>query len=129
MPIVSPAFMVSISIKGDCYMNFNLMVISLLESSRTTCFKGLFLRAQGQWNLTSRTQIMENHHKYMQKTILELVLGAGLGLIILSTTQVSAQPLTMDTPTGNLTGEIDISNHFLPMELQLLVPRVQQIRT
>ncbi|MGI0045120.1 MAG: hypothetical protein ACRD47_15555, partial [Nitrososphaeraceae archaeon] len=32
-----------------------------------------------------------------------------LGLIILSTTQVSAQPLTMDTPTGNLTGEIDIS--------------------
>ena len=52
---------------------------------------------------------MENHHKYMQKTILELVLGAGLGLIILSTTQVSAQPLTMDTPTGNLTGEIDIS--------------------
>jgi len=52
---------------------------------------------------------MENHHKYMQKTILELVLGAGLGLIILSTSQVSAQPLTMDTPTGNLTGEIDIS--------------------
>ena len=52
---------------------------------------------------------MENHHKHMQKTILELVLGAGLGLIILSTTQVSAQPLTMDTPTGNLTGEIDIS--------------------
>lgn len=45
----------------------------------------------------------------MQKTILELVLGAGLGLIILCTTQVSAQPLTMDTPTGNLTGEIDIS--------------------
>jgi len=45
----------------------------------------------------------------MQKTILELVLGAGLGLIILSTSQVSAQPLTMDTPTGNLTGEIDIS--------------------
>jgi hypothetical protein len=52
---------------------------------------------------------MENHHKHMQKTILELVFGAGLGLIILSTTQVSAQPLTMDTPTGNLTGEIDIS--------------------
>ncbi len=52
---------------------------------------------------------MENHHIHMQKTILELVLGAGLGLIILSTTQVSAQPLTMDTPTGNLTGEIDIS--------------------
>ena len=45
----------------------------------------------------------------MKKTVLELVLGAGLGLIILSTTQVSAQPLTMDTPTGNLTGEIDIS--------------------
>ena len=45
----------------------------------------------------------------MKKIFLELVLGAGLGLIILSTTQVSAQPLTMDTPTGNLTGEIDIS--------------------
>jgi len=30
MPIESPAFMVSISIKGDCYMNFNLMVISIL---------------------------------------------------------------------------------------------------
>jgi hypothetical protein len=52
---------------------------------------------------------MENHHKHMKKTILELVLGAGLGLIILCTTQVSAQPLTMDTSTGNLTGEIDIS--------------------
>ena len=52
---------------------------------------------------------MENYHKYMKKIFLELVLGAGLGLIILSTTQVSAQPLTMDTPTGNLTGEIDIS--------------------
>ena len=45
----------------------------------------------------------------MKKTIVELVLGAGLGLIILCTTQVSAQPLTMDTSTGNLTGEIDIS--------------------
>ena len=52
---------------------------------------------------------MENHHKHMKKTIVELVLGAGLGLIILCTTQVSAQPLTMDTSTGNLTGEIDIS--------------------
>ena len=51
---------------------------------------------------------MENHHKHMQKTILELVLGAGL-LLIIFTTQVSAQPLIMDTPTGNLTGEIDIS--------------------
>ena len=59
--------------------------------------------------MTSRTQIIENHHKYMKKTVLELALGAGLGLIILSTTQVSAQPLTMDTPSGNLTGEIDIS--------------------
>jgi hypothetical protein len=59
--------------------------------------------------LTSQTQIIENHHKHMKKTVLELVLGAGLGLIILSTTQVSAQPLTMDSPTGNLTGEIDIS--------------------
>jgi hypothetical protein len=51
---------------------------------------------------------MENHHKHMQKTILELVLGAGL-LLIIFTIQVSAQPLIMDTPTGNLTGEIDIS--------------------
>jgi hypothetical protein len=38
-----------------------------------------------------------------------IVLGTGLGLILLSTLQVSAQPLTKDIPTGNLTEEIDIS--------------------
>jgi hypothetical protein len=40
---------------------------------------------------------------------LQLFLGTGLGLILLSTLQVSAQPLTKDIPTGNLTEEIDIS--------------------
>ena len=44
----------------------------------------------------------------MRKTCLEFVLGAGLGLFILSTIQVSAQPLTKDTLTGNVT-EVDIS--------------------
>jgi hypothetical protein len=37
------------------------------------------------------------------------VLGTGLGLFLVCTVQVSAQPLTKDTPTGNLTGEVDIS--------------------
>ena len=46
---------------------------------------------------------MQNYHN------LEFVLGGGLGLLILSTLPVSAQPLTKDTPTGNLTGEADIS--------------------
>jgi hypothetical protein len=45
----------------------------------------------------------------MKITSLEFVLVTGLGLLILSTLPVSAQPLTKDTPTGNLTGEIDIS--------------------
>ena len=44
----------------------------------------------------------------MKKTCLEFVLGTGLGLFILSTMQVSAQPLTKDTLTGNVT-EVDIS--------------------
>jgi hypothetical protein len=39
---------------------------------------------------------------------LEFVLSTGLGLILLSTIQVSAQPLTKDTLTGNVT-EVDIS--------------------
>ena len=43
------------------------------------------------------------------KTSLEFVLSIGLGLFFLSAIQVSAQPLTKDTPTGNLTGEVDIS--------------------
>ena len=51
---------------------------------------------------------MQNHHNYMKKTCLKFVLGAGLGLFILSTIQVSAQPLTKDTLTGNVT-EVDIS--------------------
>ena len=46
----------------------------------------------------------------MKKPSLELVLGVGLGLFVLSfAMNASAQPLTKDTPTGNLTGEIDIS--------------------
>ena len=39
---------------------------------------------------------------------LEFVLSIGLGLFLLSTIQVSAQPLTKDTLTGNVT-EVDIS--------------------
>jgi hypothetical protein len=37
------------------------------------------------------------------------VLSIGLGLFLICTVQVFAQPLTKDTPTGNLTGEVDIS--------------------
>ena len=38
------------------------------------------------------------------------VLSIGLVLVLLSTVQVSAQPLVKDTPTGNLTGgDISIS--------------------
>jgi hypothetical protein len=44
----------------------------------------------------------------MTKLFLELVLSAGVGLFLLSTIQVSAQPLTKDTSTGNVT-EVDIS--------------------
>jgi len=51
---------------------------------------------------------MQNHHNYVKITSLEFVFGAGLGLLILSTIQVSAQPLTKDTLTGNVT-EVDIS--------------------
>jgi len=43
------------------------------------------------------------------KTSFELLLITGLGLFILSTMQASAQTLAKDTPTGNLTGEVDIS--------------------
>ena len=42
------------------------------------------------------------------KTSLKLLLITGLGLFILSTMQVSAQPLTKDSSTGNVT-EVDIS--------------------
>ena len=48
---------------------------------------------------------------YMKKTSLELVsvLSTGLGLFLLSTIQVSAQPLVMSTPTGNLTDGANVS--------------------
>src|ERR687898_2184706 len=52
---------------------------------------------------------MQNHHNCMKMLSLEFVLSVGLGLFLLSSIQASAQPLTKDTPTGNLTGEIDIS--------------------
>ena len=47
----------------------------------------------------------------MKKLSLEIVsvLSTGLGLFLLSTIQVSAQPLVKDTPTGNLTEGVDIS--------------------
>jgi hypothetical protein len=47
----------------------------------------------------------------MKKLSLEIVsvLSTGLGLFLLSTMQVSAQPLVKDTPTGNLTDGVDIS--------------------
>jgi hypothetical protein len=51
---------------------------------------------------------MQNHHKYVKMLSLEFVLSIGLGLFLLSTIQVSAQPLTKDTLTGNVT-EVDIS--------------------
>lgn len=44
----------------------------------------------------------------MRMLSLEFVLSVGLGLFLLSSIQVSAQPLTKDTLTGNMT-EVDIS--------------------
>jgi hypothetical protein len=52
---------------------------------------------------------MQDHHNCMKMLSLEFVLSVGLGLFLLSSIQASAQPLTKDTPTGNLTGEVDIS--------------------
>ena len=51
---------------------------------------------------------MEYHYTYVKMLSLEFVLSIGLGLFLLSTIQVSAQPLTKDTLTGNVT-EVDIS--------------------
>ncbi|MPZ05298.1 MAG: hypothetical protein GEU26_02595 [Nitrososphaeraceae archaeon] len=51
---------------------------------------------------------MQNQHNYVKMLSLEFVLSIGLGLFLLSTIQVSAQPLTKDTLTGNVT-EVDIS--------------------
>ncbi len=48
------------------------------------------------------------YHTYVKMLSLEFVLSIGLGLFLLSTIQVSAQPLTKDTLTGNVT-EVDIS--------------------
>jgi hypothetical protein len=47
----------------------------------------------------------------MKTVSLELVsaLSTGLGLFLLSTIQVSAQPLVMNTPTGNMTDGANIS--------------------
>ena len=44
----------------------------------------------------------KTYHYYMKKMSLELVsvLSTGLGLLFLSTIQVSAQPLVMNTPTN-----------------------------
>jgi hypothetical protein len=54
---------------------------------------------------------MQDQHNNMKMLSPEFVfvLSIGLGLFLLSTLPVSAQPLTKDTPTVNLTGEIDIS--------------------
>ena len=47
----------------------------------------------------------------MKKLSLEIVsvLSTGLGLFLLSTIQVSAQPLVMSTPTGSMTDGANIS--------------------
>lgn len=68
------------------------------------------------------------YHNYMKKMSLEFVsvLSTGLGLLLLSTIQASAQPLVKDTPTGNLTDGVDISIN--PAEpLDKYIPNKQQI--
>jgi hypothetical protein len=53
------------------------------------------------------------YHNHMEKEKVYLafisVISAGLGLFLLGTIQVSAQPLVKDTPIGNLTEGVDIS--------------------
>ena len=53
----------------------------------------------------------KTYHNYMKKVPLEIVsvLSTGLGLFLLSTIQVSAQPLVMSTPTGSMTDGANIS--------------------
>ena len=53
----------------------------------------------------------KTYHNYMKKVSLEIVsvLSTGLGLFLLSTIQVSAQPLVMSTPTGSMTDGANIS--------------------
>jgi len=54
---------------------------------------------------------LKTYHNYMKKVSLEFVsvLSTGLGLFLLSTIQVSAQPLVMSTPTGSMTDGANIS--------------------
>ena len=55
---------------------------------------------------------LKTYHDYMKKVSLNSasVLSIGLVLVLLSTVQVSGQPLVKDTPIGNLTGgDITIS--------------------
>jgi hypothetical protein len=51
---------------------------------------------------------MQNNHKYVKILSLEFVLSIGLALFLLSAIQVSAQPLSKDPLTGNVT-EVDIT--------------------
>jgi hypothetical protein len=53
----------------------------------------------------------KTYHNYMKKVALEFVsvLITGLGLFLLSTIQVSAQPLVKNTPTGSLGANISIN--------------------
>jgi hypothetical protein len=53
----------------------------------------------------------KTYHNYMKIVALEFVsvLITGLGLLLLSTIQVSAQPLVKNTPTGSLTDGANIS--------------------
>jgi hypothetical protein len=52
---------------------------------------------------------MQNHYTCMRIGFLIFVLSTGLGFLFLSSLHVYAQPLVKDTPTGNLTEDIDIS--------------------
>jgi hypothetical protein len=54
---------------------------------------------------------LKTYHDYMKKVSLDSasVLSIGLVLVLLSTVQVSAQPLVKDTPTGTLIGGISIN--------------------
>ena len=60
---------------------------------------------------------MQNHHNYMKKSISRIRVRCRVRILLLSTMQVSAQPLSKDALTGNVT-EVDIQyilqNHFPP---------------
>jgi hypothetical protein len=66
--------------------------------------------ATGQPDLQS-LKSWKTYHDYMKKVSLESasVLSTGLVLVLLSTVQVSAQPLVTSTPTGTLTDGVNIS--------------------